>query len=181
MQRVYNGSMTLEEIQAKAEKLAAKYNPAKLAPFPWENVMDEHADLVIHHTDTLPDEISGATIYQENKFFVLINRSKPETRQNFTLGHELGHYFLHTDTLKKEGFVDTENFLDNPNILYRVDPSDRSVLERQANRFAAALLMPGELVQKAWQANPNIEETAAIFRVSTVAMSIRLTELGLVA
>lgn len=173
--------MTLEEIHAKAEQYAARFNPDKLAPFPWENVVDVYPELVIHHTDTLPDEISGATIYQDDKFFILINNTKPETRQNFTLGHELGHFFLHTDTLKAEGFVDTENFLDNPNILYRVDPSSRSIFEREANHFAASLLMPAELVQKAWHANPNIEEAAAIFRVSTIAMSIRLTELELVS
>lgn len=173
--------MILEEIHAKAEELAAQFNPDKLAPFPWENVVEAHSELVVHFTDTLPAEISGATTYQDRKFFVLVNSVKPETRQNFTLGHELGHFFLHTDTLKAEGFVDTENFLDNPNILYRVDPSDRSILEREANHFAASLLMPAELVQKAWHANPNIEEVAAIFHVSTIAMSIRLTELGLVS
>lgn len=173
--------MILAEIHSKAENLAARLNPDKLAPFPWENVVDSHPELVVHHTDTLPEEISGATLYQDDKFFVLINSTKPETRQNFTLGHELGHFFLHNDTLKAEGFVDTENFLDNPNILYRVDPSDRSVLEREANHFAASLLMPADLVQKAWHVNANIEETAAIFRVSTIAMSIRLTELGLVS
>jgi len=34
---------------------------------------------------------------------ILINTNKPELRQNFTLGHELGHYFLHhvaTDKIK---------------------------------------------------------------------------------
>lgn len=173
--------MTISEIHQLAEELSKKYNPDKVAPFPYINVLNENKDLNIYYLDLEDEKVSGATVYRDGKFSVLINTQKHENRQNFTLGHELGHYFLHKDVLTKDkGIIDGDSFLDSSKILYRSD-EERNAIEREANHFAACLLMPSGLVRKAWEVNKNIEETAKIFKVSTVAMSIRLTELGLVS
>jgi len=176
--------MTYREINELAEKYASAYNPDNLTPFPYENVTEAHDDLDILYLDPDDDAMSGVILYEEaeKKFSILINATKHSNRQNFTLGHELGHYFLHQDILKREkGFIDGDTSLDTSNILYRLDDAQQSKYETEANHFAAGLLMPARLVQEAWEVVHDIEECAKLFKVSTVAMSIRLTELELVS
>jgi Zn-dependent peptidase ImmA (M78 family) len=176
--------MTYREINELAEKYASIYNPENLTPFPYENITKVHNDLDILYLDPDDDGVSGVILYEEaeNKFSILINATKHSNRQNFTLGHELGHYFLHQDILKQEkGFVDDDNFLDTSNIMYRLDDAQQSRYETEANHFAAGLLMPSRLVYEAWEVVHDIEECAKLFKVSTIAMSIRLTELELVS
>ncbi len=174
--------MNLEQIHKLAEEISSKYNPDKEAPFPYKNVLNDKSDLNIWYLDLEDDDVSGATLYRNDKFTILINTKKHENRQHFTLGHELGHYFLHQDILKeKNGLIDGDSFLDGNKVLYRIDDHEkRNKIEKEANHFAASLIMPASLVKKAWKANDNIEEIAQIFKVSTLAMSIRLTQLGLV-
>jgi len=174
--------MSLEQIRAIAEETAAKYNPKHVAPFPYENIMAGHDDVKIYFTELDDDQISGATLYDKGEFTVLVNASKPGTRQHFSLGHELGHYFLHADVLKEEkAIIDSEDALAGPRILFRAENTSNERLEREANAFAASLLMPAELVHEGWKGVGDIEKLAQIFQVSVVAMSIRLTELGLVS
>lgn len=176
--------MTHFEINNLAESLAATYNPEKLTPFPYENITQDKTDLTITFLDLQDATVSGVILYEdtEKKFDILINTAKNPNRQHFTLGHELGHYFLHKDTLKAEkGFVDGEKSLDNRNILYRLDNAKQDLLETDANHFAASLIMPTALLEEAWDVMHDIEECARIFKVSAIAMSIRLTELGLVS
>lgn len=168
-------------MRALAEEYARKYNPGKVAPFPYQNILAEHKDLEIHHVDLDDPGLSGAILYKDNLFTIVINVTKPEPRQHFTLGHELGHYFLHKDVLKDEkAILDSDAWLDKPSILFRLDSAKRTQLETEANNFAASLLMPADLVKHGWQVTKDVRELADIFQVSTVAMSIRLTKLGLV-
>lgn len=172
---------SLTFIRALAEEYARKYNPGHLAPFPYQNILDEHKDLEIHFAELEDESTSGATLYKDGIFTIVVNTAKPERRQNFTLGHELGHYFLHKELLQKEqGILDGDVWVDNPNILYRLDMANNSQIETEANNFAASLLMPADLVKRGWRVTKNVEELADIFQVSTVAMSVRLTKLGLV-
>ena len=173
--------MTLQDIAAQGEELARRYNPGNIAPFPFEAVTAEHDDLDIYFTDLDDDDVSGVSLFKDGRFAIIINTTKPETRQHFTLGHELGHYFLHKELLMKEqSIVDGDAWLDGPNILYRVNGAENMQLELEANNFAGSLLMPAELVQRAWEVTLSVEECAELFRVSVVAMSVRLTRLGLV-
>jgi Zn-dependent peptidase ImmA (M78 family) len=174
--------MSLTHIRALAEEYATKYNPERVAPFPYENITRDHDDLKVYFTDLEDDDISGMTLYRDGEYSILINTTKPETRQYFSLGHELGHYFLHKDYLKaEEGIIDGEGDLDGPRILYRSDSEKEQQIEVEANNFAASLLMPADLVRQAWQATESVEKCAYIFQVSLVAMSVRLTKLGLVS
>jgi Zn-dependent peptidase ImmA (M78 family) len=174
--------MTLAHIRALAEEYATKYNPSDLSPFPFENVLVDHADLKIYYTALDDSKVSGVILWKDGEYSILINNTKPATRQHFTLGHELGHYFLHQDILKDErGIVDGDDALDGPKILYRSDDDKTTRLEVEANNFAASLIMPANLVRKAWEATLSIEECARIFQVSPIAMTVRLTKLGLVS
>jgi len=174
--------MPLDDIQQLAETYAGRYNPGHIAPFPHENVVAAHSDLEIFFADLEDDLVSGVTLFESGKYTILINNTKPATRQHFTLGHELGHYFLHQDILKADkGIVDENAWLDVPGMLYRADDVTKTQSEIEANTFAASLLMPEELLRRTWQAFGSIQECARIFRVSPVAMSVRLTKLGLLS
>lgn len=171
---------SLTFIRALAEEYARKYNPKKVAPFPYQNILQEHGDLEVHYADLDDPGLSGATLYKDGAFTIVINNTKPERRQHFTLGHELGHYFLHQDILKdQKAILDGDAWLDN-HVLYRLDSAKRTQVETESNNFAASLLMPADLVKHGWQITKDVRELADIFQVSTVAMSIRLTQLGLV-
>ena len=64
----------------------------------------------------LDKKISGALRYNDTqkRFEILVNKNDLKVRQRFTIAHEIGHYFLHNDFLKKEELhIDT--------ILYRGD------------------------------------------------------------
>ncbi|HKR82400.1 MAG TPA: ImmA/IrrE family metallo-endopeptidase [Candidatus Saccharimonadales bacterium] len=173
--------MKLTHVRALAEEYALKFNPKNLAPFPYENVTAEHKDLRVYFTSLDDDEVSGAILYKDGKFNILVNNTKPLQRQHFTVAHEIGHYFLHQDILKGEhAIVDGEDALDGAKILYRNDDNKTKQLEIEANNFAASLIMPADLVRRAWEATHSIQECARIFSVSVVAMSVRLTNLGLV-
>lgn len=174
--------MSMSQIRALGEEYAAKYNPDNISPFPFENLLEDYKELKIYFT-ALEDNVSGAILYKDGEYSILINNSMPATRQNFTLGHELGHFFLHKKELQSDrAIIDGEDSLDGQRILYRRDDGqDNKRLEFEANNFAAGLLMPADLVRRAWEATQSVEECARIFSVSVVAMSVRLTKLKLVA
>ncbi len=176
--------MKLAYIRALAEEYATKYNPKNQAPFPYENIVAEHQDLKVYFSELDDDVVSGVILLKDDEFSIIINTTKPATRQYFTLGHEFGHYFLHQDKLRAvQGIIDGDETLDGTNILYRSDEvsPEAKRLEIEANNFAASLLMPSDLVRRAWEATGTIEDCARIFQVSAIAMTVRLTTLGIVA
>lgn len=176
--------MKIIDCISKAEEIRREYNPSNLSPFPYINVEKKETNLKIYITPYPEDnaDVSGATLYDKDSqlFTISINKNKAETRQHFTLAHELGHYFLHKDILREdEIIVDEDGSLDNNRMLFRRDDAEYSRIETEANNFAASLIMPKVLVESAWEKLGNVEECANIFNVSVSAMSIRLEKLKL--
>lgn len=98
---------------------------------------------------------------------LLVNSDDIPTRQNFTLAHELGHWIMHRDI-----------FLKNPD-KYSVLPRANSYglnapLEREANTFAAHLLVPSRLLNRVRTPTTSVTALADIFRVSRTMMEIRI-------
>lgn len=174
--------MSIDEISELGERYAREYNPESVAPFPYEHVLQKHPDLTIIYADLEDADVSGVTLLKDGRFTILINSAKPETRQHFSLGHELGHYFLHKNRIREgDNFIDGDESLDSDTFLYRLNGTENTQLEREANNFAASLLMPSDLVRRAWHVTGGkIEDCAKLFQVSVIAMSVRLTRLGLV-
>lgn len=188
---VYNIIMSLTNeqkyiIEKKAEEIIKDYNPEGFVPFPYEKILQDKKDLKILMSDDLPENISGIikflAINNEAVFYILINKTKPNLRQYFTVAHELGHYFLHKDKIKNNEnyIVEGENVLENTGILYINDENISTNLELEANAFAASLIIPARLIEKAWNQFENIEKCAELFKVSVEAMSIRLNKLSFI-
>jgi Zn-dependent peptidase ImmA (M78 family) len=102
-------------------------------------------------------------------FEIKVNKYDSPDRQRFTIAHEVAHYLLHRDSIGS-GVVD--------NVLYRSNLTSRKEVE--ANRMAAAIIMPVALLSKEAHrlggANRAgvAEELASLFRVSGQAMKVRL-------
>jgi Zn-dependent peptidase ImmA (M78 family) len=120
----------------------------------------------------LPSGISGEIRPDPSTasgFIVRVNKNDPTRRQRFTVAHELAHFILHRDVIGN-GVTD--------DVLYRSTLSDSR--EAQANRLAADLLMPQELVNT-WMERARtlhvediVEFLSDKFGVSNSAMKIRL-------
>ncbi len=174
----------IERAISKAIEVRQKYNPKNLSPFPYENIESEIQDLKFAYVDFTDDmsNVSGVIFFEKDaqRFTIIINKNDSKTRQHFTLAHELGHYFLHQDKLKIESaIIDRGDSLDSTKMLFRLSDQESSQIEKEANNFAAELIMPENLVREVWGKVKDIEETAEIFDVSPLAMSIRLERLKL--
>lgn len=171
----------IQNAQRRAEEIIEKYNPEGLSPFPFEKIEEDRRDLSIVLI-SLSSNLSGVIEFNKdkNEFTIFVNIDKSKTRQYFTIAHELGHYFLHQDTIRKEEIIiDSENSSGNRE-LFRLDVYKYTKIETEANNFAASLIMPTDLVKKAWKIFENVEECAKVFNVSVSAMSVRLEKLNLI-
>jgi len=124
--------------------------------------------------DELPNGVSGK-IQKDNegKYYIVANQDEPEVRQRFTIAHELGHYMYHR-SLIGDGVSDSPAYRAPDETIYETTPLER-IHERQANQFAANLLMPLARIKEVERENPEISilELARRFNVSEDAMRIR--------
>lgn len=162
--------MILEKIETTAEDILAKLKVSTI-PVPVEEIAGK---LNIKIGREPSNDFSGLLIRKDGKSLIGINSTESHVRQRFTIAHELGHFFLHP---QKDTFVD-----------YRDNQKDvmRTPRERQANMFAAALLMPRSLIfkdvknlSKEGIHDMEIQKLAEKYEVSEEAMKYRLMNLNL--
>jgi hypothetical protein len=97
---------------------------------------------------------------------IVVRGASSERRRRFTIAHEIGHFVLHPGRLAPErgGAV---------NDAWRQH-------EREADQFAAELLMPEPLVREAvLELGPDARRLADRFEVSRRAMQVRLSGFGI--
>jgi transcriptional regulator with XRE-family HTH domain len=119
-------------------------------------------------------DVDGLMVDLESGPVIWVNAQQSETRQRFTLAHELGHKLLrHFDQFHLEfsGDLSPSATGGHPEYDWRA--------ERAANDFAANLLMPAAMVRNAFSKTKSARELAIKFKVSPAAMGYRLTNLGL--
>jgi Zn-dependent peptidase ImmA (M78 family) len=125
----------------------------------------------------MEDAISGEIIKSDDGDYVIrVNANHPATRQRFTIAHELGHYILHKNLLGK-GVNDNKAYRTTQQSKF-FNPNIGSYQETEANRFAASLLMPGDLVISEMAKDFSVEQLAEKFKVSKLAMEIRVDVLN---
>lgn len=125
--------------------------------------------------EAFPDNISGALHRGPERSVIAVNKAHAETRQRFTIAHELGHYFLHRDA---PAFYDVQHQVGS-HFRAKVTGATWDPKEIEANKFAAELLMPRKLVLARVRASAEVDaaKLAAEFKVSPEAMMYRLAEL----
>jgi hypothetical protein len=133
----------------------------------------------------LGDGISGLLVIQDGRGMIGVSVTQPPVRQRFTIAHEIGHFVLHKDVMPV--FIDKQ-FLRPYLTAFRDTSSSTGEdwLEREANAFAAALLMPADMVRAAVAElgfdvadDEVIEDLSRLFQVSRQAMTFRVANLSL--
>lgn len=117
----------------------------------------------------LGEDTSGLTTRKDGRYLIAVNKNKSRSHRRFTLCHELKHLvdypyarILHAGL----GYGDPD--------------AQEYRIERIADHFAAHLLMPTNLVKRAWGRGLQDARTLSrVFEVSEEAMRIRLDNLGL--
>jgi Zn-dependent peptidase ImmA (M78 family) len=113
-----------------------------------------------------------------DKYFIIVNANHPLVRQRFSIAHEIGHYVLHFDILKKHGYISRED------VIIDIDKKR----EDEADAFAAEVLMPEQLVEEYRTENKIehgqkitesvINSIADYFKVSRIVALLRMRHLG---
>jgi Zn-dependent peptidase ImmA (M78 family) len=119
--------------------------------------------------EAMDDSMSGFLERRTSGWVLGVNVHHHPLRQRFTVAHEIAHFVLHRDQ-NPRGFKD-ETFARRN--------ATGNQMERQADQFAAELLMPEEQVRKWVVAGvKSLNELAAKFGVSSLAMKYRLLSLN---
>ena len=182
-----------EEIEHKAGVLRWAYYDAtgveEQFPVPVEVIAEQHLGYDIDILDdglfSDPDYLGGI-IFDQHMIQVNATVEAHEGRYNFTLAHEIGHHVLHREIyLAARG--------DEPCDIMCRETGEKPLVEIQADRFAAALLMPAHAVSRTVEEYPfrrvtsvrglrmmaaKVIQLGGFGNVSNTAMANRLVTLG---
>lgn len=116
-------------------------------------------------------EIHGKACLENGNKVIYVNLNDSIVRRRFTAAHEIGHHVLGHVTPLRQQLRDGKHIFTG---------DKQSIMETQANIFAADLLMPKFALEHAIlnENVQNIEALAFKFNVSQIAMRIRLERLG---
>ena len=168
-----------EELEKQAGDLLQKSGVAQV-PVPMKKVA-QFLKIQVDEAD-LGEDCSGMLVREGKSAVIGVNANHHEHRKRFTIAHEIAHYMLHGG----EAYIDQPLHID----LRAADSgSGTQQEEKEANQFAAALLMPADQVRTAVAAAQPFDPTrddelpnlAQRFKVSPQAMTTRLIHLGLIS
>ena len=132
-------------------------------------------------------DVSGALFREHGNILIGVNSSHSETRKRFTIAHELGHLILHDDPVRIDHHymeIGQRSRMKPVAQRNQISSEARDPREIEANRFAAALLMPTEFLERSLRGlrlpltSKEIAELSNQYGVSTQAMVFRLINLG---
>lgn len=158
-----------EKAEAEAKKLRKRYGISEPPVNLFEIAASEGIEIVYFRPDNKTKDISGL-LDKENKT-VILNLDESTGRQNFTVAHELAHYFL--------------DHAPNEYGVYRRDSlyaDFKPEKEQEADCFAAELLMPEDMIAKVKAkyslTDEDIPALSKLFGVSPSAMRYRMRDLN---
>ena len=163
--------MDRQKCVEKASEILAKYGDFIEEPFVNVFAIAKAEGFEVFRFKPETDMLDVSGFSTEDKK-IYINQYDTLERQTFTIAHELGHYFL--------GHVAGNQF----GVHYRNSLSHKGDWnsEKEANLFAAELLMPEEFIERATgeyglDRNKDVDTLAKVFGVSKSAMSFRLGDI----
>lgn len=128
--------------------------------------------------DPFPASVSGVLLMEPRQTPIIgVNTTEPRTRQRFTTAHEIAHFVRHS--------AQRVHYDGPENIKFRLNSGEQKddLQEKEANAFAASLLMPRAFLENdfTWLEDDEItaKTLARRYGVSEVAMTWRLMNLGL--
>ncbi len=164
-------------IQAIVDALLTE-NGIAVAPVPVSQIAKAKGTRIF--ADALKGDLSGFLYRDAEQAVIGVNTTHSSARQNFTVAHELGHLLLHD---QEQLHVDHEF-----RVRLRDDTSSQGTdeAEREANFFAASLLMPRQFLAKDLESKEYVDllddtflyKLARKYGVSTQALMNRLKNVG---
>lgn len=150
------------EIELAAEKCREIWGLGLRAPIASMIRVAEHAGVVVTRLDGTTERVDAFSRYGSPPMIVLASMKECSSRDRFNVAHELAHLVIH-----------------------RGHPTGDIKTEREANRFAAALLAPREVFADEFRCLPRIEwphlfELKRRWKMAAAAVLHRATELNLV-
>jgi len=148
-------------VESVANRLTAIYSAP---PIPALEIAESNGvDVVFGSFGSASDKVAGFCDFANAKLYV--NAEDITERQTFTIAHELGHWILH------------KRYYDAHPDDYQTFPRFQSVsstdaFEKEANFFAANLLVPKRLLKPVLHAS--VAHLARAFGVSQTMMEFRL-------
>lgn len=156
-----SGNFTKNAVYAFAEELSIKARDSE-DRLELANFVTEFGGEIEYVEQETWSTVSGSLfVPDEESFLILLPKTTSRLRDNFTIAHELGHYFLHSEMGDKP-------------IKANRDGSDRC--EWEANWFASAFLMPKAIINR--RALKTAKEISSFFDVSMRAAEIRMDNLS---
>lgn len=135
----------------------------------------EKANITIQAKPGTSTGVSGMFIKNGDNFGIMYaTHIENQGFQNFSIAHELGHYYLdgHIENILTDGIHTSDEKLSSTNIY-----------EQEANYFASVLLMPSHLIQDninqndlSWQLVKNISENCKTSLEATARRVIALSK-----
>jgi Zn-dependent peptidase ImmA (M78 family) len=208
---------TVEQCITPLSALVGAYNLTctevrELSSAAASNSLLQRGGLLLPLDSTSSEPLAGFLYAEPRHGAIFVERDDRLTRRRFSIAHELGHYLLHfrpillhpdqhgdtpttlTDALLREMSDDaTPDDLQLGHVTLAAIPSPHPLLpplaqmEREANAFAATLLMPGALLmqlrehwRRTYWGEDLVWRLATDMLVSRATMRWRLQSLGLV-
>jgi len=159
----YTKSADLYMAKREADRLTTVYSSP---PIPVLEIAEQNGvSVVFANFGSNSRLVAGYCDFRKAQLFVNVD-DKPR-RQSFTIAHELGHWLMHR-----------EIYRNNPNsypVLPRFSHSpNNDPREKEANKFAAHLLVPDRLLKPVLSPGVSATALANIFFVSRTMMEIRM-------
>lgn len=162
-----------QQIEARAQALL---NEAGVHSLPIEpQKIAEYLDIAVHAKPETASGASGWLVRQGNDFAIVYATHIPSVGfQNFSIAHELGHYWLegHPEHVFRSGNEHAS----------RSSFSSTDPIEREADYFASCLMMPKsmckDLIRKNSDGMAAVKSLATACNSSMVAAALRYAEIG---
>jgi len=152
---------SVPELPARTEAPGAEPRAAAAALLAEQGITDPPIDVVaVAAALDLPIsyEALGNVDGELREGRIRVNKHHHEVRQRFTIAHEIGHMRLHT-----------------------AHAARGSLVEREANTFAGALLVPPLMLREAAARTSGFDQLRHLFQVSRATLSIALDQARLTA
>ena len=166
----YEEAAVDEYTDPRAHELRKRYVAAfggPEIPVSVASIAEDLLGLSIHESYEM--QCSGILIPVRREIWINAADRTRDRRPRFTLAHELGHWICHVLAGRHAATYCRHG---------EVGPGEGKALEREANIFAAELLMPAFAVEAAYADCGDPEVAARSLDVSVQAMAWRLFNLG---
>lgn len=152
-----------KRLREKAKAKIGKNNPSSRELLEWlVRKLKGQIETAPGNAD-FDEQTESLVIKGRGDFTIYLSPYTSSLRDNFTIAHELAHYLLHYDHKTTEP---------HPPVIFNRYGSDRK--EWQANRFAAAFLMPADEFKRVFaRYEGNLGRISGHFQVSEPAVKIR--------